>query len=179
MKRWLARSSILFVALAVLTAGECNIGDLGDILDEPGQIIVTNAGTEPAVIAIIADDVKSYPTLAGGANASVQTNVGGRYQVIVVMTPESAAVYKAELLELRRNVEKLINGSTDSAVRINAFISLAGIKASIQSFEVGNGASCGGNIKLDADNKRSVNAAVMWVRQSGSGFWDLTCGSTN
>ena len=162
----------------ILSAGECSIGDLGEILDEPGRIAVSNSGTVPAVIAIIADDVKSYPTLAGGSSTSVQTNVGGRYQVIVIMTPEQQIEYKAQLVELRRTVEALIDGTATSAEKTHAFVTLAGIKVALRNFEAGAAGSCSGNIKLDKDQAVTVNATVAWVDQSGSGFWDLTCGSS-
>jgi hypothetical protein len=167
------------MAFALLSGGDCQIGDLGDILDEPGKIVVTNGGLEPGVLSITAGDVKSYPTLNGGAAASVTTNVGGQYQVTVIMTPESAIEYRAELTELRSSVEKLISGSSSAAEKTRAYVALAGIKEAIQGFEQGSGASCSGRIKLDADDPATVNATVTWVTQSGSGFWDLTCGSND
>lgn len=178
MKRRLRLILMLAAAFALLSAGECSIGDLGSLLDEPGQITVTNTGSEPAVLAIVADDVKSYPTLAGGASASVQTNTGGRYEVRVLMTPEGALEYRAELLALRSSVQTLIGGSTDPAEKTRAYAALAGIKAAIQRLDSGSGASCSGNIQLEADEQARVSASVAWLAQSGSGFWDLSCGSS-
>jgi hypothetical protein len=172
------RALALFGAFALLTAGECSIGDLGDILDEPGTINVTNVGSEIAVIAILTDDVKSYPTLAGGSSASVKTNVGGAYQVRVVMTPESTAAYRENLTSLRQLVEKQLARTATSAERVQLFIDLAGIKASIQALENQNAAGCSGRIKLEADTKTSVTATVSWMASSGAGFWDTTCGSS-
>lgn len=168
----------VLAACVVVSAGECNIGDLGSLLDRPGKITVTNVGLEPAVVAILVDDVKAYPTLVRGQATTVLTNTGGSYQVSVVMTAESAIAYKAELVELRRTVEKIINGSADSAEKTRAFVALAGIKSAIQRYESGSGASCSGRIKLAKDEAARVDATVQWVTQSGSGFWDLTCGST-
>ena len=163
----------------LLSAGECNIADLGNILDKPGSIVVSNVGTEPAVVAIVADDVKSYPTLAGGATASVQTNVGGRYHLSVTMTPQQMIEYRADLQQLRRTVEKLVDGSISSQEKVYLFAKLAGIKAALVQLNAGTGASCGGNIGLNQDDATTVNATVAWVTQSGSGFWDLTCGSSD
>lgn len=161
----------------LLSAGECNIGDLGDLLDKPGTIIVTNTGSESAVLAIIAADVKSYPTLAGGATASAETNVGGGYEVRVVMTPENAQRYRQDLMTLRTSVEKLIDGALTPTDKTLLFIQLAGIKASIQALEQTNAAGCSGTIELNQDNTENVTASVHWVPQGGSGFWDAICGS--
>ena len=164
-------------AFVMLSAGKCDISSLGDILDEPGSIAVTNIGQEPAVVAISADDVKSYPTLAAGATGSAQTNVGGRYQVSVVMSPENAQRYRDELNTMRGTVEKLIDGSLSSAEKTQLFLQLAGIKAAISALEMTNAASCSGVINLDRDNAAHVSATVRWEPQGGAGFWDLTCGS--
>jgi hypothetical protein len=168
--------ALLCIAIAffTLSAGEC---ELGDILPRPGRIVVTNTGTEPAVVAIIAPDVKSYPTLAGGASASVSTNTGGQYEVRVVMTPENTQRYRAELLALRTAVEKLVDGSLTSEEKTRLFITLAGIKAAILALEQANAAGCSGRIELSQDTEGTVNATVQWVPQSGAGFWDTTCGS--
>lgn len=167
-------------AFVLLSAGDCEIGDLGALINKPGSIRVTNTGaTETAVVAIIASDVKSYPTLAAGASATAETNVGGSYQVLVVMTPENTDAYRQSLLEVRTRVEKLIGGTASSAEKTQLFIQLAGIKASIQALESSNAASCSGNIKLSQDEAASVSATVTWVPQGASGFWDLTCGSTD
>lgn len=171
--------TLVFAAAAfvILSAGECDISSLGDILDEPGSIAVTNVGQEPAVVAISADDVKSYPTLAGGATASAETNVGGRYSVSVVMTPENTQRYRDELATMRRTVEQLIDGSISAADKTQLFIKLAGIKAAISALEVTNAASCSGVINLDRDNAAQVSATVRWETQGAGGFWDLSCGS--
>jgi hypothetical protein len=167
-------------AFVLLSAGDCDISGLGSLINKPGSIRVTNVGaTETAVVAIIADDVKSYPTLAPGGAASVETNVGGAYQVIVVMTPENQAAYRQSLLDLRTGVEKLIGGAASSAEKTELFIKLAGIKASIQALENTNAASCSGNIEIKQDEAVSVSATVSWVAQGDSGFWDLTCRSTS
>ena len=178
MKRRLRALIAVAVAFVVLSAGDCEIGDLGLTLDKPGRIVVSNTGTEPAVLAIVADDVKSYPTLASGSTTSVETNVSGQYRVIVAMSPESAVEYRAELMALRSTVEKLLAGSLDSAEKTRLFISLAGIKNAIARLEDPNGASCSGLIELKHQDPETVNATVAFVTQSGSGFWDLACGST-
>lgn len=170
--RALACIALLFVTLS---AGEC---ELGEILPRAGRIVVTNTGTEPAVVAIIGPDVKSYPTLAGGGSASVTTNTGGPYEVRVVMTPENAQRYRTELLALRAAVEKLVDGSLTSVEKTNLFLNLAGIKAAIVALEQANAAGCSGRIELGQDAAETVNATVAWVAQSGAGFWDATCGST-
>lgn len=177
MKSRPLRLMALAAAFALLAGGECNIGDLGNILDVPGTITVTNIGTEPAVIAILADDVKSYPTLASGSSATVQTNVGGAYRLSVVMTPENAATYRANLLSLRQLVERAIAGSSDPVEKTRLFLDLSGIKIAIQSLSNANAAGCSGRIKLDADEQTEVVATVNWVTSTGTGFWDLTCGS--
>lgn len=165
------------LAFVLLSAGECEFSSLGDILDKPGQIVVSNVGTDTAVVAIIANDVKSYPTLAGGATASAYTNVGGVYEVRVVMTPENIERYRQDLFDLRRSVEALIDGTASSADKVTLFTKLAGIKASIQALENSNAAGCSGSITLNQDEAASVTATVTWVPQGDSGFWDLTCGS--
>jgi hypothetical protein len=172
-----SRLLALAAVFVIVSGGECSIGDLGSLLDAPGRISVTNIGTEPAVIAILADDVKSYPTLAGGATASVQTNTGGRYEVRVVMTPENAATYRADLASLRTLVEKQISDATDPAEKTRLFLDLAGIKAAIQALSNSNAAGCSGTITLDAEETAEVAATVNWVTSSGAGFWDVTCGS--
>jgi hypothetical protein len=165
-------------AVAVVSAGECEM-DLGALLNAPGSIAVTNnSATEVAVVAIVADDVTSYPTLAGGQTASVTTSVGGRYQVRVAMTPESAAAYRQDLATLRSLVEKQINGATDPLEKTRLFLDLAGLKAAIQSFETTAGAGCSGNLELQADTVASVTAALRWTETQGGGFWDVTCGSS-
>ncbi|HWH24031.1 MAG TPA: hypothetical protein VNW68_03950, partial [Candidatus Limnocylindria bacterium] len=123
------------------------------------------------------DDVKSYPTLAAGQLASIQTNVGGRYEVRVVMTPENTQRYRDNLATLRSLVEREIDGSASAAERIRLFLDLVGIKAAIRALESSNAAGCSGRIKLAADEDTDVIATVNWVATSGAGFWDATCGS--
>ena len=164
------------LAFVLFSAGDCEFSSLGGILDKPGQIVVTNIGTETAVVAILADDVKSYPTLAGGATASAQTNVGGPYQVRVVMTPENTERYRQDLRSLRQIVEKFIDGAASPEEKTQLFSRLAGINAAIADLEQGNAGGCSAEIKLNQDNAETVNATVSWVRQSGAGFWDTTCG---
>src|SRR5687768_9595078 len=155
------------LAFVLLSAGECEFSSLGDILDKPGQIVVSNLGTETAVVAIIANDVKSYPTLAGGATASAYTNVGGVYEVRVVMTPENTERYRQDLVSLRQSVEKLISGSASPVEKTRLFLDLSGIKAAIQALETGNAAGCSGRIELDQTKSETVNATVSWVITSG------------
>ena len=169
--------SLLFIGIAFvsLSAGEC---ELDGLINKSGSIVVTNTGTEPAVVAIIAPDVKSYPTLAGGASTTISTTTGGRYEVRVVMTPENAQRYRADLATLRGRVERLIDGSLSTEEKTRLFIQLAGIKAAITALEQANAAGCGGSIELNEESAENVNATVQWVSQSGAGFWDVTCGST-
>ena len=165
------------LAFVLLSAGDCDFSSLGGILDKPGRIVVTNTGTEVAVVAIIADDVKSYPTLAGGATASAETNVGGAYQVRVVMTPENTARYRQDLVSLKQIVTKFVDGAATTEEKTQLFAKLAGINAAIAALEQSNAAGCSGRIELNQDNAEIVNATVTWVTQSGAGFWDSTCGS--
>lgn len=165
------------LAFVLLSAGECEITGLGDILDKPGRIVVSNVGTDVAVVAIIGPDVKSYPTLAGGATASAETNVGGQYEVRVVMTPENTQQYRDDLLALKRDVTKLVDGTLTAAEKTTLFSRLAGIKAAIAALEQANAAGCSGNIEINQDKTEIVNATVAFVRASGGGFWDATCGS--
>jgi hypothetical protein len=167
------------LAFVLLSAGDCEFSSLGDILNKPGTIVVTNTGTEPAIVAIVADDVKSYPTLAGGASASAPTNVGGRYTISVTMTAQQVIEYRSELQALRRTVETLVDGSISSQDKVYLFTKLAGIKAALAQLNSGTGASCSGNITINQEKEVSVNASVTWITQSGSGFWDVTCGSTD
>jgi hypothetical protein len=168
---------LLVVVFAIVSGGECEISSLGEILDEPGRIVVTNAGSEVAVVAIIGPDVKSYPTLGSGATASAETNVGGAYQVVVVMTPEQTLEYGDELANLKRTVQKLVDGSLSTEEKTYLFTKLAGINAALASLQQGSSASCSGIINLRRDNPEIVNATVAWVTQSGTGFWEMTCGS--
>jgi hypothetical protein len=175
------RRTVISVALVcawlLLTAGDCEVGDLDVLLERPGTIQVTNTGQEPAILAIVADDVRSYPTLAGGQTVTVRTFVGGSYQVRVVMTPENAAVYRQRLQDLRSLVERQIGGATTSQEKTQLFVDLAGLKAAILSLEQANAAGCNGHLELRPQSDESVSATVAWDPTSGDGFWDATCGS--
>lgn len=172
------RAFLALMLLTALTAEECDLGDLGTMVNRPGTITVTNVSADQtAVIAILADDVKSYPTLDSGGSATIQTNVGGTYQVRVVMTPENAAEYRAELVSLRRLVEMRLDGTADPVAKTRLFLDLAGIKAAIQALENERAAGCSGRITLSTDEAAGVMATVNWSATSGSGFWDATCGS--
>ena len=172
------RTVVALMLLMALAAQDCDL-DVGGLINKPGTITVTNISDgQTAVIAILADDVKSYPTLAAGGTASVETNVGGQYLVSVVMTPENAATYRSELQSLRRLVEKHVDGATDPAEKTRLFVDLAGIKAAIQALESQNAAGCSGTIGLNTDDAANVTATVRWSQTSGGGFWDVTCGSS-
>jgi hypothetical protein len=179
VSRRLKGLTLIAAAFVILSAGDCEIGDLGQILDKPGEIVVTNNGDEAAVISITASDVKSYPTLAGGQTASASTNVGGGYQVNVVMTPANAQSYRQDLATMRSRVEALISEELNPSVKTELFLQLAGLKAAILAYEQGQGAGCSGTINLDRENAETVSATVEWREQSGSGFWEITCGSNS
>jgi hypothetical protein len=171
------RVAALLLAFAVLSAGECSLGDLADLLARPGTITVTNASAaESAVLAITTDDARSYPTLGPGQSATVTTNVSGTYRVSVAMTPENMRAYQLELRALRGLVERQISGDASPVEKTQLFIKLAGIKAAILALEQGNGAGCSGQIKLTTDAAASVRVTVKWVTQGDSGFWDPACG---
>jgi hypothetical protein len=172
------RALLAVMLVVAFTAEECAM-DLEGIINQPGTITVANAGgAESAVIAILADDVRSYPTLGPGGSATVKTNVGGRYEVRVVMTPENATQYRAELQSLRRLVEKAVDGTADPAEKTKLFVDLAGIKAAIRALESGGGAGCTGQLQLSTEQTTQVSATVSWTPTSGGGFWDVTCGSS-
>jgi hypothetical protein len=177
MSRWPARVLAAAAAFVVLSGAECDPGELGVVINLPGTIVVSNVGNEAAVLAITADDARSYPTLPGGGSASVVTNVGGRYRVRVLMTPENAERYRADLLSLRRNVTDMIAGSASAEEKTRLFIELAGIKAQLVELEQGGSAGCDGAIRLDPENAQTVRVTVQWVGQGQAGFWDATCGS--
>jgi hypothetical protein len=166
------------LAFALLSAESCDF-ELNGLINRPAAITVTNlSSSETAVVAIIADDVKSYPTLTPGQSVTVKSNVGGTYQVRVVMTQENATEYRAELMSLRSLVEKQIDGSASADEKVELFTSLAGINAAIQRFESGNAAGCSGKVTPKTDEDVAVQATVTWQTTSGSGFWDSSCGST-
>jgi hypothetical protein len=164
-------------AFLVLSAGECQPGDLGVEFDLPGTVVVTNVGRETAVVAITADDARSHPTLPGGGSASVSTNVGGRYEVRVLMTPENARRYHADLLALRKTVTDLVATAPTAAEKTRFFVALAGIKSQLLTMGAGGAAGCTGTIELGPDANAQVNATVAWVSEGDGGFWDATCGS--
>jgi hypothetical protein len=166
------------LAFALLSAESCDF-ELNGLINRPAAITVTNlSSSETAVVAIIADDVKSFPTLTPGQSVTVKSNVGGTYQVRVVMTQENATEYRAELMSLRSLVEKQIDGSASADEKVELFTNLAGIKAAIQRFESGNAAGCSGKVTPKTDEDVAVQATVTWQTTSGSGFWDSSCGST-
>ncbi len=167
------------VAFVLLSAGDCEIGDLGNILDKPGKVVVTNTSpTETVAIAITGPDFKSYPTVGPGATVSATTNVGGPYQLTVILSGESLLNYKADLENLKRTVRTLVDsGSVTTEEKVYLFTKLAGINAALAQMQQSGSASCSGNIELDRDNDAIVNSIVSFVTQSGSGFWDITCGS--
>ncbi|MBM4407922.1 MAG: hypothetical protein FJ038_04815 [Chloroflexi bacterium] len=172
------RALVALMLLTALTAEECTLGELGGVVNKPGAITVYNTSADQvAVIAILADDVKSYPTLGPNGSASVTTNVGGKYEVRVVMTPENAAAYRAELKSLRALVEKAVDGTADPAEKARLFVDLAGIQAAIRGLETQNAAGCSGKIKLSTEEAATVVASLAWLTTSGSGFWDVSCGS--
>jgi hypothetical protein len=164
-----------------LTAEDCSVGDLDGLINRPGKITVTNTGTEPAVVALLAPDAKSYPTIPGGGSSGITTNVGGRYELRVVMSGEALIEYRARLTQLRREVEQQIGGTPSTAQKIKLFTDLAAIKAALIQLSEGSGGSaagCTGSIKLKTESDESVQASVQWVpASSGGGFWDITCGS--
>lgn len=176
MRHRAVRPVAAVLAFLVLSAGECQSGDLGFDINQPGAIVVTNVGTEAAVVAITADDARSYPTLPGGGSASVSTNVGGRYEVRVVMTPENAQRYRADLLALRKTVTDLIVASPTAEQKTLFFVTLAGIKSQLSTLEAGGAAGCTGSIKLGSESAAQVNATVAWVSQGDGGFWEVICG---
>jgi hypothetical protein len=165
------------LAFALLSAESCDF-ELNGLINKPAAITVTNlSASETAVVAIIADDVKSYPTLTPGQSVTVKSNVGGTYQVRVVMTQENATEYRAELLSLRRLVERQIDGTASSDEKITLFTNLAGIKAAIQGFESGNAAGCSGKVTQKTDEEVAVQATETWQATSVSGFRDTSCAS--
>lgn len=172
------RALVALMLLTSLTAEECSLGDLDGMINKPGTITVINTSADQvAVIAILANDVKSYPTLGPGGSASVTTNVGGQYEMRVVMTPEQTLEYRAELQSLRALVEKAVDGTADPAAKTRLFVDLAGVKAALRALETQNAAGCSGKIRLSTETAEKVQATVTWSRTSGSGFWDVSCGS--
>lgn len=172
------RTLVALMVLVAFTAQDCDV-EIGNIVNRPGTITVTNIGADQvAVVAVIVGDAKSYPSLGPGSSASVTTNVGGSYEVRVVMTPENASAYRADLQSLRRLVEQRLDGTADAGDKTRLFVDLAGIKAAIRALENENAAGCSGRITLSTERKETVTATVAWSTTSGSGFWDITCGSS-
>jgi hypothetical protein len=177
VRRWPTRLLAASVAFIVLSGAECDPGELGIVINQPGTIVVANGGSEAAVLAVTTDDARSYPTLPGGGSASVVTNVGGGYRVRVLMTPENAKTYRADLLALRKSVTDMIAGSASAADRTRLFVELAGIKSQLLELEQGGSAGCDGAIRLSPDSVSTVHATVQWVAEGEAGFWDATCAS--
>lgn len=166
--------ALVGLAGAVVLAAGCE----GFLFNKPGTITVTNTSTtETAVIAVLGDDFKSYPTLGPGASAKVTTEVGGAYQVIVIMSAVDAQDYRNNLQTLKQNVTKVVDGTASNDEKILFFTYLAGINAAISQSQAAGGASCTGRIKVSEDATASVAAQVSWTSTLGSGFWSLACGS--
>jgi hypothetical protein len=164
---------VIGVAFVAVLAAACE----GFSFNEPGSITVRNlSNTETAVLAVMAPDVKSYPTLAAGRNAVVTTSVGGTYTVTVVMSGIDLQTYRANLRDLRSNVQKVVDGSASNDEKVRFFSYLAGINAALAQAQAG-GASCSGKINLAEDANASVSAQVNWVTTLGGGFWELACSS--
>ena len=161
------------VCIAVLTVS-CE----GFSFNEQGTITVRNLSTtETAVLAILADDVKSYPTLPAGGTAVVTTSVGGMYTVEVIMSTIDAQTYRSNLQTLRSNVMKVVDGTASNDEKVLFFTYLAGINQAIAQANSGGGTSCDGKINLSETKAASVSAQVSWVTTLGGGFWSLACSS--
>jgi hypothetical protein len=171
----MVRSLAVAVAICIaLLAASCE----GFSFNEQGTITVRNLSTtETAVLAVLADDVKSYPTLAAGGSAVVTTSVGGKYTVTVVMSAIDAQTYRTNLQTLRSNVMKVVDGTASNDEKVQFFTYLAGINEAIAQTNSGGGASCTGNINLSETKAASVSAQVSWVTTLGGGFWSLACSS--
>jgi hypothetical protein len=175
MNRVTQTSALLIGAIVLLIAGAC--GDFNFDL-KPGTIKVTNtSATDTAVVAILADDAKSYPTLGPGASATVKTNIGGTYRVIVVFEQQNLVEYLDSLKALRGNVEKIIDGTSSTDEKILFFTHLATIKSAISQVEQTGGAGCSGKIKLGSEEDSAVQATVNNTSVNGTGVWDISCGS--
>ena len=170
------RRVVALVGLSATVALAAGCG--GFLFTKPGRITVTNtSNTETAVIAVLGDDFKSYPTLGSGGSASITTEVGGAYEVVVIMSTVDAQVYRNTLQTLKQNVTKVVDGTASNDEKILFFTYLAGINAAISQSEAAGGASCTGRIKVSEGEAASVSAQVVWTSTLGSGFWSLTCGS--
>jgi hypothetical protein len=144
---------------------------------EPGTITVRNlSNSEVAVLAVLADDVKSYPTVPAGGNALVTTSVGGRYSVTVVMSGIDAQTYRSNLQTLKSNAQKVVDGTASNDEKVLFFTYLAGINQAIVQANSG-GASCSGKINLSETDSSSVSAQVSWIPTLGGGYWSLACTS--
>lgn len=174
----IARSRLvgaLGLALVVGLAGACE----GFLFNKSGAITVSNlSSTETAVLAIIADDVKSYPTLGPGATAVVTTAVGGDYQVVVVMSAVDAQTYRNNLQTLKQNVSKVIDGTASTDEKVLYFTYLAQINSAIAQASTTGGAGCSGSIELNDESAEGVLVTVNWIPTLGSGSWQVSCGST-
>ena len=175
MKPSVTRACVsLGLAAIVVVAAACE----GLVFNTPGTITVRNlSNTETAVIAVLADDVKSYPTLGPNRNAVITTETGGAYQVIVVMTGVDMQNYRSNLQLLKHNAQVVIDGTASNDEKVLFFTYLAQINAAIAQSQNGGGASCTGTIKLSEDEAASVSAQVTWVTTLGGGFWSLACSS--
>jgi hypothetical protein len=166
--------AVIGLALVVALAGACE----GLLFNKSGTITVRNlSSTETAVLAIIADDVKSYPTLGPNHNAVATTALGGTYQVIVVMSTIDAQNYRNNLQTLKQNVQKVVDGTASNDEKVLFFTYLAQINNAIAQAQNAGGASCSGKIKLNENSAASVSVSVNWVTTLGSGSWQLGCGS--
>jgi hypothetical protein len=175
MKRFHAAPFVtLGLAAVVALVSACE----GFAFNTPGTITVRNLSqTETVVLAVLADDVKSYPTLAPGANALITTEIGGTYTVTVVMSAVDVQDYQTNLRTLKSNVQKVVDGTASNDEKVLFFTYLAGINAAIAQSHATGGASCSGKINLSEDESSSVAAQVFWQPTLGSGFWSLACSS--
>ena len=165
---------VLGLALVVALVSACE----GFTFNESGTITVRNlSGSETAVIAVLADDVKSYPTLGPNHNAVVTTAVGGQYQVFVVMSAIDAQNYRNNLQTLKANVQKIVDGTASNDEKVLFFSYLAQINNAIAQAQGPGGASCTGTVKLNEKTAASVSVSVNWLSTLGSGSWQLGCGS--
>jgi len=148
------------------------------LLNQAGAITVRNlSNTETAVLAVRGDDFKSYPTLGPNHNAVISTEVGGAYQVLVVMSAIDAQTYRNNLQLLKQNVTTVVDGTASNDEKVLFFSYLAQINSALAQTYDSGGASCTGQIELNEDTSASVSVTINWTSTLGSGFWSLTCGS--
>ena len=169
------RAAALLLGIVLVVGAAC---EGFDITTHQATITVTNtSATETAVIAILGDDVHSYPTLGTGKSAIVKTNVGGHYEVRVVMTPQQVQDYRTSLQILKSNTSKVLDGTATTEDMTAWFARLAGVNAALAALNTGGAAGCTGTVDLKASDP-SVLANVTWTDQLGSGFWAASCGSS-